>query len=72
MQLEGQVAVVTGGASGMGRDTVLRFLAEGARVIIADFNVETGTAALEQARAAGFGESTRFVRTDVASELTGP
>lgn len=68
MQLEGQVAVVTGGASGMGRDTVLRFLAEGARVVIADFNVETGTAVLEQARAAGFGESTRFVRTDVAQE----
>ncbi len=68
MQLEGQVAVVTGGASGMGRDTVLRFLAEGARVVIADFNAETGAAVLEQARAAGFGKSTRFLRTDVARE----
>ncbi|HEY5680851.1 MAG TPA: SDR family oxidoreductase [Pseudomonadales bacterium] len=68
MQLKGQVAVVTGGASGMGRDTVLRFLAEGARVVIADFNARTGQAVLEEARAAGFGESTRFVRTDVARE----
>ncbi|MFP6837588.1 MAG: SDR family oxidoreductase [Pseudomonadales bacterium] len=68
MQLEGKVAVITGGASGMGKATVLRFLAEGARVVIADFNAQTGAEALEEARAAGFAEAVRFIKTDVASE----
>lgn len=69
MQLKDKVAVITGGASGMGKATVLRFLAEGARVVIADFNAKTGAEVLEDATAAGFGESVRFIKTDVASEM---
>ncbi len=68
MRLQNKVAVVTGGASGMGRDTVLRFLAEGARVVIADFNEITGAQTLSDARSAGFADAVRFIRTDVASE----
>ena len=68
MQLKDRVAVVTGGASGMGKDTVLRFLAEGAKVVVADYNAETGAATLAEASAAGHGSSTRFIKTDVASE----
>lgn len=41
MKLEGKVALVTGGASGIGRATAILFAAEGARVIVADLNVET-------------------------------
>lgn len=67
-RLEGRVAVVTGGASGMGRATVLRFLAEGAAVVVADLNEATGKETLALAAAQGSGESIRFVRTDVASE----
>jgi NAD(P)-dependent dehydrogenase (short-subunit alcohol dehydrogenase family) len=68
MRLPNKVAVITGGASGMGRATVLRFLAEGAKVVIADYNANTGAQTLAEAVAAGHGDSVRFVRTDVASE----
>ena len=68
MRLKDKVAVITGGASGMGRATALRFLAEGANVVIADYNAETGADAMKEAADQGFGERTRFARTDVAVE----
>ena len=68
MQLQDKVAVITGGASGMGNATVMRFLAEGASVVIADYNEETGMQALQQAVEAGFEPHVRFIRTDVANE----
>lgn len=68
MRLEGKVAVITGGASGMGRSTVLRFLDEGARVVIADFNETNGTAVVAEAENAGHGDAVRFIQTDVAKE----
>jgi NAD(P)-dependent dehydrogenase (short-subunit alcohol dehydrogenase family) len=60
-ELDGKVAVVTGGASGLGRATVERFLAEGARVLIADVEDERG-----QAVAATLGPNAFFRRTDVS------
>ncbi|MCC5887102.1 MAG: SDR family oxidoreductase [Gammaproteobacteria bacterium] len=68
MRLKDRVAVITGGASGMGRATVLRFLDEGAKVVIADFNGATGADTVAEASARGHGERVRFVRTDVAEE----
>jgi NAD(P)-dependent dehydrogenase (short-subunit alcohol dehydrogenase family) len=68
MRLAGKVAVITGGASGMGRATVLRFLDEGACVVMADFNAVTGQETLELARARGHVENVRFIKTDVARE----
>lgn len=62
-ELAGKVAVVTGGASGIGRGTVERFLAEGARVVIADVDRERG-----EAFAAECGTDARFKRTDVADQ----
>jgi NAD(P)-dependent dehydrogenase (short-subunit alcohol dehydrogenase family) len=67
-RLAGKVAVVTGGASGMGRATVMRFLAEGAKVMVADLNEANGQETLSVARAQGHGDNLAFVRCDVASE----
>ncbi len=68
MRLENKVAVITGGASGMGLATVMRFLAEGARVVIADFNEKTGEATLNNAEEAGYAGLVSFIRTDVVVE----
>jgi len=66
-KLSGRVAVVTGGASGIGRATVLRFLEEGARVVVADLNESNGKETLAIAEAAGLGEA-RFTAADVVQE----
>ena len=62
-KLDGNVAVITGAASGMGLATAERFIAEGASVVIADFNTENGNAAAER-----LGPSCRFTKCDVAVE----
>jgi NAD(P)-dependent dehydrogenase (short-subunit alcohol dehydrogenase family) len=66
-RLEDKVAIVTGGASGIGQASALRFLEQGARVVIADCNEAAARATLtlvaETAR-----ERLRFVRCDVAEE----
>ena len=60
-ELAGKVAIVTGGASGIGRGTVERFVAEGARVVIADVETDGG-----EALAAELGPDALFLRTDVS------
>lgn len=67
-RLEGSVAVITGGGSGIGRATTLRFLREGARVVVADYNPVSGEETISLARAQGHGDRVLFVRTDVAEE----
>ena len=64
MELTGKVAIITGGASGMGLATVRRFLEAGARVIIADVQDEPG-----ERLAAELGNDVRYHHTDVAQEL---
>ena len=67
-KLDGKVAIVTGGASGMGRATVMRFLADGARVVVADLNEANGAETLAVAKAQGHADAIAFVRCDVAQE----
>ena len=52
-RLEGKVAIVTGGASGIGAATVRRFAAEGARVVCADHDDEGGERVAAEVRTAG-------------------
>lgn len=64
--LEGKSALVTGGASGIGRAAALAFAREGAKVLIADVNEVEGRKAASEIREAG-GEA-RFAKTDVTRE----
>jgi len=66
-RFDGRVAVVTGGGNGIGRASVLRLCAEGARVVVADLNEETGAETARLVAAGGGGEAV-FVRTDVTRE----
>ena len=69
-RLKDRVAVVTGGGNGIGRETVLRFLREGAKVVAADVNPESGARTLALAASEGTGGSVRFARTDVTEEAS--
>src|SRR6266849_7991884 len=66
-QLNGKVALVTGGASGIGRATALTFAREGAKLIIADMNEEGGQQTVHMITENG-GEAT-FVKTDVSKAI---
>jgi NAD(P)-dependent dehydrogenase (short-subunit alcohol dehydrogenase family) len=60
-RLQDRVAVVTGGGSGIGLATVRRLAQEGAKVVVADLNEDTGKSAAEEVGGL-------FVPTDVTSE----
>ncbi len=60
MQIQGKVAVVTGGASGLGAANIHQLQAAGAKVAILDVNTEAGAALATQ-----LGDSAIFIHTDV-------
>ena len=61
-QLEGKVAIITGGAAGFGAGIARAYVAEGARVVIADIDAERG-----EKFARELGANTSFGRCDVAT-----
>ena len=61
MQINGQVVLVSGGASGLGEATVRRAHSDGAKVAIADLNEDRG-----QTLADELGDSVSFIKTNVA------
>ena len=71
MRLQGKVAIITGGASGMGRSTAQLFAREGALVVIGDIDAAAGMTATEEILAAGgnavFGACDMSVEEEVAA-----
>jgi len=63
MRLGGKVALITGGASGMGQSEAVIFAREGAKVVVADVLEPEGRQVAD-----GLGGAGRFVRLDVTSE----
>ena len=63
-RLEGKVALITGGGSGIGRSAALSFVKEGAKVVVADVQVEAGQDTVKMIEEAA-GEA-RFVKADVS------
>jgi 3-hydroxybutyrate dehydrogenase len=66
MQLQNKTAIVTGAASGIGKEIARQFIDEGARVAIADLNLEAARAAAKELDPSG--AATVAVRMDVTSE----
>ena len=62
-RIDGKIAVVTGGASGIGEGTVRLFVQEGAKVVIADVQDKRGEQLAEE-----LGQSASYWHTDVAQE----
>ena len=63
MRLQGKVAIVTGGASGFGAGIARKFVAEGARVMIADLNID-----MANELAAELGDTVQTIQTNVARD----
>lgn len=64
-EIQNAVALVTGGASGLGRATVERFIRNGNRVVICDLKTSEGADLAKT-----LGEQALFVATDVTSEAS--
>lgn len=64
MRLEGKTAIVTGGGTGIGEAICNRFSAEGARVVVAELEVENGMSTVESINASG--GAAMFVKTDTS------
>lgn len=67
-RLENKVAIITGGASGIGRASALSFLDQGAKVIIGDLNNDKADETLALAAEKGHAKKILYLRSDVSRE----
>ncbi len=64
MRLKNKVAIITGGSSGIGRETAILFAKEGANVVVTDVNDKGGAETVEMIKASG--AEADYIRTDVS------
>ena len=64
MRLEGKVALITGAASGIGKETAILFAQEGAKIVAVDLNVSDGEKTMSEVKSAG-GDAI-YVNADVS------
>lgn len=62
MRLDGKVAIITGGGSGIGRESAYMFVKEGAKVVITDILESSGRETINQ-----LGKDSNFIHADVSS-----
>ena len=62
-RVEGKVVIITGGASGIGKQDALLLASEGARVVITDLNEDGGRSLARE-----IGDAAMFIRHDISSE----
>ncbi|MBU5213347.1 glucose 1-dehydrogenase [Heyndrickxia oleronia] len=66
MRLENKVAIITGGGTGIGRETALLFAKEGAKVVVTDINQDSGNQTVKDLQANG--NEALFIHHDVSNE----
>jgi NAD(P)-dependent dehydrogenase (short-subunit alcohol dehydrogenase family) len=66
MRLENKVAIITGGGTGIGRETALLFAKEGAKVVVTDINQDSGSQTVKDLQANG--NEALFIHHDVSNE----